>query len=366
MPARSVRSSGSSSTATRVAGDRLVELALIEQRLERAAVGVAPSTVAGGGDAEAVGAADRAAPVVGIGSAPPQRRGRLLGGLRDRDRALRPRRARWRELGWLRSRSVGASCGRGLRRESRPTACRAARNAGGVGGIAAGTGSAGSFGVGGGGRGTGTGGRRAATRTGRGAARERPSVASDLRAARLVGELAVRVADQDEDLGGDLAQLGRLVAREPIRVVALGQLAERGADVGVGRLVADAEHEERVELLQRLGLGLERATRSCSASATSSPSPRRRARPGGLARRHAGTPVCGRGEPLALGGERALDQPDRSWSGAASSLRSTPAPRCGSIDVLRDRRPCSSITIALGSVEIDPDQRADRRLVSPP
>jgi len=42
-------------------------------------------------------------------------------------------------------------------------------------------------------------------------------------------------------------------------VIALGQLAERGADLAVGRLVADAEHEERVQLLERLGLGHQRA-----------------------------------------------------------------------------------------------------------
>ena len=71
-----------------------------------------------------------------------------------------------------------------------------------------------------------------------------------LRATRVVGEPAIRVADQDEDLGGELAQRRRLIAREAIGVVPLGQLAERAAHVGVARFVADAEHEERVEALR--------------------------------------------------------------------------------------------------------------------
>jgi hypothetical protein len=75
---------------------------------------------------------------------------------------------------------------------------------------------------------------------------------------RLIAQPAVGVADQDEDLGGQPAQLLRGVAGEAIGVVALGQPGEGAADLGVAGLVADAEHLERVQLAQRLELGGER------------------------------------------------------------------------------------------------------------
>jgi hypothetical protein len=89
-------------------------------------------------------------------------------------------------------------------------------------------------------------------------------------AARFIAEAAVGVADQDEDLGGEVAQILRLEASVAVRVVALGQLAERGADVLVARLVAEAEHLERVEPLERVD------SEALGSSTSAAPCPRRR------------------------------------------------------------------------------------------
>jgi hypothetical protein len=98
-------------------------------------------------------------------------------------------------------------------------------------------------------------------------------------------------------------------------VVALGELAERGADLGVAGLVADAEHEERVQLLERLGLRVERLDQVLLGGGHLGVLVDRRDR-----RDHAGDLVNGDdrhaadrgGEPLVLRRQRALDQPDRA------------------------------------------------------
>jgi hypothetical protein len=99
------------------------------------------------------------------------------------------------------------------------------------------------------------------------------------------------------------AQLLRRIAREAIRVVALGQLGEPGADVGVAGLVADAEDLERVQLAQRLELrGQRRHQIALGGADVLAPSST-------VASAHRGI------APLVLGlgrGQRGLDQPQRA------------------------------------------------------
>jgi hypothetical protein len=177
----------------------------------------------------------------------------------------------------------------------------------------------------------------------------------DLLATLLIGETAIRVANEDEDLRRDLAQLRRLIASEPVGVVALRQLAERVAHVGVGRFVADAEHEERVQLAQRLCLGLECVDqldlgRGDVLAVGDHRRPARR--------------WCGGGSVttnLRFGGERVLDHPHRlcrKWlepeldAGAALRIDDVLGDRALQLDHGRTRQ-----------LEIDANQRADRRLV---
>jgi hypothetical protein len=168
---------------------------------------------------------------------------------------------------------------------------------------------------------------------------------------RLIAQPAVGVADQDEDLGGQPAQLLRGVAGEAIGVVALGQPGEGAADLGVAGLVADAEHLERVQLAQRLELGGERRQEFVLGGGQVLALV-----DGGLGHHRDRAALLGRR------GQRGLDQPQRALGdGVELDVDAGAAPAQATLgDVLGDH--AGQHDHRLGRQrQIDPHRRAERR-----